>query len=236
MARDQQAPRSFLHIGDRLTFSAGIVLLSAGSAAIYVALHGNTARLLPLYAVGVFLAFTLSQSGMVVHWRRHHDQPHWRRSLFLNATGAVLSGTVFVIATAAKFPSGAWIALVLIVLIVLIALRTRRYYEVTKQELLLVPGESHDGAPHTLPVAPRPPRPRSGGQGTPAGEQKTSKAEAADILTRSTPSRSSRSSPWTGRPCGPSPMRPHSASPRSLCTSARRRKKLSGSVTMGDLG
>ncbi len=180
MARDQQAPRSFLHIGDRLTFSAGIVLLSAASAAIYVALHGNTARLLPLYAVGVFLAFTLSQSGMVVHWRRHHDQPHWRRSLFLNATGAVLSGTVFVIAAVTKFTSGAWIALVLIVLIVLIALRTRRYYEVTKQELLLVPGESRDGAPHALPVAPRPPRPRSGKQGTPAEEQKTSKAEAAE--------------------------------------------------------
>ena len=180
MARDQQAPRSFLQIGDRLTFSAGIVLLSAASAAIYVALHGNTARLLPLYAVGVFLAFTLSQSGMVVHWRRHRDQPHWRRSLFLNATGAVLSGIVFVIAAVTKFTSGAWIALVLIVLIVLIALRTRRYYEVTKQELLLVPGESHDGAPHALPVAPRPPRPRSGRQGTPAEEQTTSKAEAAE--------------------------------------------------------
>lgn len=180
MARDQQAPRSFLQIGDRLTFSAGIVLLSAASAAIYVALHGNTARLLPLYAVGVFLAFTLSQSGMVVHWRRHRDQPHWRRSLFLNATGAVLSGIVFVIAAVTKFTSGTWIALVLIVLIVLIALRTRRYYEVTKQELLLVPGESRDGAPHALPVAPRPPRPRSGRQGTPAEEQTTSKAEAAE--------------------------------------------------------
>ena len=65
MARDQQAPRSFLHIGDRLTFSTGILLLSAASAVIYVVLHGNTAALLPLYAVGVFLAFTLSQAGMV---------------------------------------------------------------------------------------------------------------------------------------------------------------------------
>ena len=180
MARDQQAPRSFLHIGDRLTFSAGILLLSAASAAIYVALHGNTARLLPLYAVGVFLAFTLSQSGMVVHWRRHHDQPHWRRSLFLNATGAVLSGIVFVIAAVTKFTSGAWIAIVLIGLIVLIALRTRRYYEITKQELLLIPEGSHDRAPRPLPVAPRPPRPRFGGQSTPAEDQKASKAEVAE--------------------------------------------------------
>ena len=180
MAHDQQAPRSFLHIGDRLTFSTGILLLSAASAAIYVALHGNTAALLPLYAVGVFLAFTLSQAGMVVHWRRHHDQPHWRRSLFFNATGAVLSGIVFVIAAVTKFTSGAWIAIVLIGLIVLTALRTRRYYEITKRELLLIPGESHDKAPLALPVAPRPPRPRFGRQGTAAEDQKASKAEVAE--------------------------------------------------------
>ena len=132
MARDQQAPRSFLHIGDRLTFSTGILLLSAASATIYVVLHGNTAALLPLYVVGVFLAFTLSQAGMVVHWRRHHDQPHWRRSLLFNATGAVLSGIVFVIAAVTNLTSGTWIAIVLIGLIVLTALRTRWYYEITQ--------------------------------------------------------------------------------------------------------
>ena len=180
MARDQQAPRSFLHIGDRLTFSTGILLLSAASATIYVVLHGNTAALLPLYAVGVFLAFTLSQAGMVVHWRRHHDQPHWRRSLFLNATGAVLSGIVFVIAAVTKFTSGAWIAIVLIGLIVLTALRTRRYYEITNQDLRLIPGEFHDRAPRALPVAPRPPRLRFGGQGTPAEDPKASMAESAE--------------------------------------------------------
>ncbi len=145
MARDQQAPRSFLHIGDRLTFSTGILLLSATSATIYVVLHGNTAALLPLYAVGVFLAFTLSQAGMVVHWRRHHDQPHWRRSLLFNAAGAVLSGIVFVIAAVTKFTSGAWIAIVLIGLIVLTALRTRRYYEITNQDLRLIPENSTTG-------------------------------------------------------------------------------------------
>src|SRR5208337_814190 len=64
MARDQQAPRSFLRIGDRLTFSTGIVVLSVTSAALYITFRGNTESLLPLYAVGVFLAFTLSQTGM----------------------------------------------------------------------------------------------------------------------------------------------------------------------------
>jgi len=180
MARDQQAPRSFLHIGDRLTFSVGIVLLSAASAAIYVALHGNTATLLPLYAVGVFLAFTLSQTGMVVHWRRHRDQPHWRRSSLFNATGAVLSGIVFVVAAVTKFTSGAWIAIVLIGLIVVTALRTRQYYEVTKQALALVPGESLDQTPHALRVAPRPSRPRVGRQGTSADAQAASKPETAE--------------------------------------------------------
>jgi amino acid transporter len=177
MAGDEQAPRSFLHIGDRLTFNTGIVLLSVASALIYVGLNGNTASLLPLYAVGVFLAFTLSQTGMVVHWRRHHDQPHWRRSLFLNATGAVLSGIVFVIAGATKFTSGAWIALVLMVLIVVAALRIRRYYETAKQELMLLPGETGGPATVTVPVAPRRQRPGSGGPAT--ALQRDWNAEAA---------------------------------------------------------
>ena len=114
MARDRQAPRSFLRIGDRLTFRNGIMVLSIVSAVIYVAFSGNTATLLPLYAVGVFLAFTLSQTGMVMHWRRHRDQPHWRQSLVFNATGAALSGIVFVIAGVTKFTSGAWVSIILI--------------------------------------------------------------------------------------------------------------------------
>jgi amino acid transporter len=135
MARDRQAPRSFLRIGDRLTFRNGILLLSVTSAAIYLAFRGNTESLLPLYAVGVFLAFTLSQTGMIMHWRRHRDQPHWRRSLAFNATGAVLSGIVFVIEGITKFTAGAWVALVLIAAITVTALRTRRYYVRTGQQL-----------------------------------------------------------------------------------------------------
>ena len=123
MARDRQAPRSFLHIGDRLTFRNGILLLSAAAAAIYIGFGGNTLTLLPLYAVGVFLAFTLSQTGMIMHWRRHRDQPHWRRSMVYSATGAVLSGIVFVIEGVTKFTEGAWVAIFLIIGIMAIALR-----------------------------------------------------------------------------------------------------------------
>jgi amino acid transporter len=149
MAKDRYAPRSFLHIGDRLTFRNGILLLSVASAVVYIVFRGNTESLLPLYAVGVFLAFTLSQTGMVLHWRRHRDQPRWRHSMVLNATGAVLSGIVFVIEGITKFTAGAWAALVLIGLIVVAALLTRRYYDRTGQQLAL---RAEDAAPAALPA------------------------------------------------------------------------------------
>lgn len=84
LARDGYAPRLFLRVGDRLAFSNGIILLSIAATLIYLVFRGETESLIPLFAVGVFLAFTLSQAGMVVHWWRHHDA-HWRRSLCLNA-------------------------------------------------------------------------------------------------------------------------------------------------------
>jgi fumarate reductase subunit C len=161
MARDRQAPRSFLRIGDRLTFSTGIVLLSLTSAIVYVAFSGNTSSLLPLYAVGVFLAFTLSQTGMVVHWRHHRDQPHWRKSTVFNATGAVLSGIVFVIEGVTKFTAGAWVAIVLLGLIILAALRIRRYYDLAGQQLALRPEEAARPAAPRAPARPRVPAPQA---------------------------------------------------------------------------
>jgi hypothetical protein len=141
MARDFQAPRSFLRIGDRLTFSHGIIALSITAAAIYAAFHGNTEALIPLYAVGVFLAFTMSQSGMVVHWWRNRDEPHWRRSLAFNAMGAVLSGLVFITAAVTKFAAGAWVAVLAIGLVIAIALRIRRHYDRARRQLTLHPFE-----------------------------------------------------------------------------------------------
>ena len=159
MAKDGQAPRPFLQIGDRLTFRNGILLLTVAAAAVYLAFGGNTGSLLPLYAVGVFLAFTLSQTGMVVHWLRHRDQPHWRKSLVFNAVGAVLSAIVFVIAGVTKFTAGAWVAIVLIGLIIVIALRIHRYYDRTGQQVALRPEEVTTPASQLAPVTPRVPRP-----------------------------------------------------------------------------
>lgn len=165
MARDRMAPRSFLEIGDRLTFRNGIVLLSVVSALIYVAFNGYTNALLPLYAVGVFLAFTLSQTGMVVHWRRHRDDPHWRRSLALNGTGAVMSGIVFIVAGVTKFFAGAWVAIILIAAIIVVALRIRRYYDLAGSQLALRPEKGRTSTSPPAPARPRVPPARPGDHG-----------------------------------------------------------------------
>jgi amino acid transporter len=138
LARDFQAPRLFLRMGDRLAFSNGIILLSLVASAIFVAFGGRTAPLIPLYAVGVFLAFTLSQTGMVVHWWRLRD-PKWMRSLAFNATGALLSAIVFVTAGITKFTAGAWVSLVAVGLVIVTATSIRRHYEAVARAIALHP-------------------------------------------------------------------------------------------------
>ena len=138
LARDRFAPRIFLRMGDRLAFSNGMILLAAAAGVIFVAFAGKTAPLIPLFAVGVFLAFTMSQAGMVVHWWRGRGA-HWRRSLSFNATGGVLSAIVFVTAAITKFTAGAWVAVLAIGLFVLLALRIRRHYDRAAEATALRP-------------------------------------------------------------------------------------------------
>jgi amino acid transporter len=138
LARDYQAPRLFLRMGDRLAFSNGIIALSVAAVIIFAGFGGRTAPLIPLYAVGVFLAFTLSQSGMVVHWWRLRD-PHWRRSLAINGTGALLSAIVFLTAGITKFTEGAWVSLLVVVGFVTLATAIRRHYETVAQAVALHP-------------------------------------------------------------------------------------------------
>jgi amino acid transporter len=151
MARDSQAPRVFLRMGDRLAFSNGIIALAVVAAVIFVFFGGKTDPLIPLYAVGVFLAFALSQAGMVVHWRRRRGT-HWRKSMAINALGSLLSAIVFVIAGATKFAAGAWVAGVGIALIVATATAIRRHYDAVSNAVALHPlaGEVPGGA-----LAPR---------------------------------------------------------------------------------
>ncbi|SOD62632.1 amino acid/polyamine/organocation transporter, APC superfamily [Streptomyces zhaozhouensis] len=139
LARDWYAPRSFLRLGDRLAFSHGIILLTAAALLLFVAFGGRTSALIPLYAVGVFLAFTLSQAGMVVHWHRTRDR-HRRRSLLLNAAGCALAGVVFVAAVVTKFAAGAWVAILAIGGFLLLTTRIRRHYDRVGEALRLHPG------------------------------------------------------------------------------------------------
>src|SRR5215831_13030722 len=128
MARDRFMPRQFASRGDRLAFSNGIIILALLSALLLVVFRAETHALIPLYAVGVFVSFTLSQLGMVRFWFRERG-PSWRMRAALNATGAVATGIVTVIIATTKFTHGAWLVILLIPLIVLLLLTIRRHYD-----------------------------------------------------------------------------------------------------------
>jgi len=127
VSRDGYLPRQFMNQGDRLAFSNGILVLSTFAAILIVAFRGDTQSLLPLYMIGVFISFTLSQAGMVIHWRRTQT-PGWRSSAAVNGFGAVVTGVVLIIVTVTKTLEGAWIVLLLIPLIVAVFKATRRHY------------------------------------------------------------------------------------------------------------
>lgn len=134
MARDHFAPQTFLHMGNRLAFTSGIVVLAVPAAVLYAAFRGQTNPLIPLFAVGVFVAFTLAQTAMVVHWLRHRGSG-WRRGLAINLLGAVLSALVAVIAAITKFTSGAWVVVIVIPALVFVCRRIRRHYQVASDAL-----------------------------------------------------------------------------------------------------
>jgi amino acid transporter len=135
-AGDNFMPRQLTKRGHRLVFSNGIFFLSAFAILLVVLTGAKVDRLIPLYAIGVFTSFTLSQAGMA----KHHvtkKEPHWRRGLFVNATGAVLSLVVDVIIAITKFTHGAWVIVVLVPLMVAFLVRLARQYEVEAMELEL---------------------------------------------------------------------------------------------------
>ena len=118
LARDRYLPRQFMNQGDRLAFSNGIVVLSVLAGILIMAFGGDTHALIPLYMVGVFISFSLSQGGMVVKWRRERG-PGWRRHAFFNFVGAVLTTLVLIVVTMTKFVEGAWLIVLLIPVLVL---------------------------------------------------------------------------------------------------------------------
>ncbi|MEE1802074.1 APC family permease [Streptomyces sp. JV176] len=177
LARDNHAPRIFLRLGDRLAFSNGIIVLSVAAALVYVAFDGDTAALIPLYAVGVFLAFTLSQSGMVVHWWRRRDR-HWRKSLGFNATGAVLSALVFITAGITKFTEGAWLAILTVGVFLLVTTRIHRHYARVAEALRLRPQKIEIPSRTIAPLAGGARGPAGNAEGTEGGEGTESTRDA----------------------------------------------------------
>ena len=127
LARDGYMPRQFAFRGERLAFNAGIVVLAAVSIVLVVAFQGRVEALIPLYAIGVFTAFTLSQAGMVRHWFVERG-PGWRRSAFFNGLGATVTAIVVVIFAIAKFALGAWIVFVIVPILIALMLFVHREY------------------------------------------------------------------------------------------------------------
>ncbi|MBP1778167.1 MAG: hypothetical protein H6Q86_4178 [candidate division NC10 bacterium] len=133
LARDGFMPRQMANRGDRLVFSNGIIILAGLSIVLLVAFQGSTHALIPLYAVGVFLSFTLSQAGMVRHWlKEERPAPH---HILLNGLGALTTGVVTVVIAISKFTHGAWMVIVLIPVIVLGLQRIHRHYAEVAQAL-----------------------------------------------------------------------------------------------------
>jgi amino acid transporter len=131
LSRDHFLPRVFAFRGDRLAFSGGIMVLATISSLLIVAFEGSVMSLIPLYTVGVFVAFTLSQAGMAKHWldaRRHGDGDGWWWRIGLNGVGALATAIVAVVVGTVKFTHGAWSVLLLIPALVMLMSAIRRHY------------------------------------------------------------------------------------------------------------
>src|ERR1043165_1231437 len=172
LARDRFLPRQFANRGDRLVFSNGIVILAIFSGVLVTAFGGDTSRLIPLYAVGVFLSFTLSQSGMVVHWLRERrmlraakneersyfvtdevtSPANWKKSLTINAVGALATFIVLCVFIATKFIHGAWIVVLVIPLLVLLFRSIHGHYLMVAKQLSTDGLESLRPIKHTVIV------------------------------------------------------------------------------------
>jgi amino acid transporter len=136
LARDRYLPHQLTNLGDRLVFANGIVTLAILASALIVVFGGLTHRLIPLYAVGVFLSFTLSQAGMVRHWHKLRG-PGWTWKMAVNGVGALGTGVVLGIIVATKFTHGAWIVILLIPLFVSMFRAVKRHYESVAAQLSL---------------------------------------------------------------------------------------------------
>lgn len=153
IALDNYLPHSFAYVGRRLVFSAGIIVLAVLSGGLLILFGGITDRLIPLFAVGAFGAFTLSQAGMIEHWRRLGGRGSGS-GLFINGLGAVATGTALLVILAAKFTEGAWVTVGLIPAMLFLFTRVRAHYERVALEICCV--HALDTTPTEPPIVVMP--------------------------------------------------------------------------------
>jgi amino acid transporter len=134
LARDRFMPRQFENMGDRLVYSNGIIVLAFIAGLLIWAFDASVSRLIQLYVVGVFTAFTLSQAGMVRHWLRERGKK-WQRSIAINGTGAVVTGVVLAVVATTKFIHGAWIVIAAVPVLVILLRGVHKHYEHVHSEL-----------------------------------------------------------------------------------------------------
>lgn len=148
LAKDRYAPRQLFNRGDRLVYSNGVVLLALAAIALIVAFDAELTRLIQLYIIGVFVSFTLSQAGMVRHWRRELASPatpraervHIHRRLAINAVGACMTAVVLVIVLITKFTHGAWLVVIAMPALFLGMKGVRRHYDTVARQVSVAPG------------------------------------------------------------------------------------------------
>ena len=153
LARDDYMPHQFSFRGDRLAFSTGIAALGGIASILVLAFQGNVDSSIHLYAIGVLLAFSMSNSGMVIHWLKIKSA-NWKTSILINGAGAILSIITLIIVTITKFALGAWIVIVLIPIIVSVFLYNHHHYSRVKQQLQIIEGQEFPTRIEQLVVVP----------------------------------------------------------------------------------
>jgi amino acid transporter len=136
LARDGFLPRQFAFRGERLAFTTGILALSGMAALLLFFFKASVSGLIPLYTLGVFIAFTLSQTGMMIRWLRRHE-PGWQRGALINGLGAATTGVVMLVVGTSNFFQGSWLVIVLVPLLMLLLSGIRRHYRTLEQRLAL---------------------------------------------------------------------------------------------------
>lgn len=157
LAKDKYMPRSFAFRGDRLAYSNGVLVLSGAAMLLVVIFQADVTHLIPLYAVGVFVSFTLSQTGMVRHWLKVRD-PGWQTSLAINAVGGAVTAVVALIIGATKLTGGAWISMLMMAGLVVLFWLISRHYRWFAAQIRVLEDRTAVGVPSASTVSAGPPR------------------------------------------------------------------------------